>query len=525
MRKIIFAILLIISVQTNLFSQVNQDWIRKYGSSANQVYTIAGIETDKSGNVFVTASVTGATLTDYHTIKYNSSGDIQWAKIYTGLIEDRVIDMILDNSGNVCVTGLSENTTGTYDIITIKYNTNGDSLWVKRYNGPTATSMDQPVAMTVDNINNVYVCGYSFGTTTMSYVTIKYSPQGDSVWTQRFVIGGTNIPQDIFVDESGNVIVYGRGTTVLKYNANGNLLWSKSYSTDAAESKRVLIGDNSGNIYFGGTNRTVTFDDFSMTKINSNGDTLWMRSRNGLGNTLENHDEVNSVAIDNTGNVYSTGKSYYQLSSYFSTIKYNSSGVFQWEKIYLHPQNGEGGKDIVTDNSGNIYVTGGSNDFTTIKYNSNGDSLWSMIYNGPSNLVDFSEAMTIDNTGNVYVTGRSRQAGTPQYYEIATLKYSQTLTGTSGVNSNNEYSFKLYQNYPNPFNPVTNLNFEIPEQSFVSLKIYDLSGKKVDELLNEVKPSGNYSVQFNASVLSSGIYFYTLKVNGYSETKRMILLK
>lgn len=83
----------------------------------------------------------------------------------------------------------------------------------------------------------------------------------------------------------------------------------------------------------------------------------------------------------------------------------------------------------------------------------------------------------------------------------------------------------LKQNYPNPFNPSTVISFSIPENSFVSIKIYDVLGNELSELVNEIKEQGNYSVSFDASNLSSGIYFYTLKANGNSLTKKMLLAK
>ena len=96
------------------------------------------------------------------------------------------------------------------------------------------------------------------------------------------------------------------------------------------------------------------------------------------------------------------------------------------------------------------------------------------------------------------------------------------------TNNNSGYypsSFKLAQNYPNPFNPVTRINYEIPKQGFVSLKIYDILGREVKNLVNEMKSIGSYSVDFSADGLTSGIYLYRMECNGYSETKRMVLLK
>ena len=85
--------------------------------------------------------------------------------------------------------------------------------------------------------------------------------------------------------------------------------------------------------------------------------------------------------------------------------------------------------------------------------------------------------------------------------------------------------FSLSQNYPNPFNPSTIISFDISIQTNVLLKIYDLLGNEVATLVNEVKPVGSYNVEFNASDLASGIYYYTLNAGDFHQTKKLILLK
>jgi len=106
----------------------------------------------------------------------------------------------------------------------------------------------------------------------------------------------------------------------------------------------------------------------------------------------------------------------------------------------------------------------------------------------------------------------------------------KTTFATDIKNSSSEIkSFELKQNYPNPFNPSTNLEFGISKSGFVSLKIYDLTGKEVAVLVNEIKSAGNYSVNWSASEYASGIYYYklsvTTKTSDYSDTKKMILLR
>ena len=99
--------------------------------------------------------------------------------------------------------------------------------------------------------------------------------------------------------------------------------------------------------------------------------------------------------------------------------------------------------------------------------------------------------------------------------------------GTPIIENTNEVpvKFSIEQNYPNPFNPVTNIKFALPKSSIVKLSVYDVSGKEVAALLNEFKKSGTYIFQFDASSLSSGVYFYKISADNFTDTKRMILIK
>jgi phosphatidylinositol-3-phosphatase len=99
------------------------------------------------------------------------------------------------------------------------------------------------------------------------------------------------------------------------------------------------------------------------------------------------------------------------------------------------------------------------------------------------------------------------------------------VSATGIVNNSLPLEFKLEQNFPNPFNPVTVIRYSLIENHFITLKVYDVLGNEVATLVNEKENAGSYEVEFNAANLSSGIYFYKLSTDGFTETKRMILLK
>ncbi len=166
---------------------------------------------------------------------------------------------------------------------------------------------------------------------------------------------------------------------------------------------------------------------FPFEKLAGGGGTeLWVARYNGPGNGF---DAANALALDAAGNIYVSGHSTGIGSVWdMTTIKYNSSGVQQWEGRYNGPANGgDDGSAVAVDAAGNVYMTGGSTgsgtaaDYTTIKYNSAGAQQWVARYNGPGNGDDFANALAVDGTGNVYVTGYSTGIGSS--WDYATIKY------------------------------------------------------------------------------------------------------
>jgi hypothetical protein len=99
------------------------------------------------------------------------------------------------------------------------------------------------------------------------------------------------------------------------------------------------------------------------------------------------------------------------------------------------------------------------------------------------------------------------------------------VTGISGNNNGIPKDFKLSQNYPNPFNPSTQISFSLPKASVVKLVVYDMTGREITSLVNEFRQAGNHNVTFDASSLSSGVYFYKIIAGDFTETKKMVLMK
>ncbi len=463
-------------------ASVDTAWVKRYNGKANSSDGGSAIVVDHSGHVYIAGYCIDSVeiQDDYLTIKYDSNGDTAWVRTYNGTANlwDRANAIAIDDSGRVYVTGYSQSTGTLSDYVTIKYYPNGDTAWVRRYN---PSSYDNAGAIVVDNSGNVCVTGYSTGSGTgMDYATIKYHPNGDTAWVRRYngPGNGEDWARALAVDGSGNVYVTGRSTgsgtgfdyATIKYKPNGDTAWVRRYNGPAGfmgDVATAIAVDDSGFAYVTGYSVGMTTNnDYATIKYHPNGDTAWVRRYNGTYNQVDN---ANAIAVDGSGNVYVTGLSNESgVASYYVTIKYASNGDTLWLRRYIGPGNNhDEARALALDGSGNVYVTGysygsgTSKDYATIKYDSNGDSSWVARYDGPVNSIDSACAVAVDDSGNVYVTGSSIGNGTSE--DCATIKYFQSPSAVEDEteSSRKPSEFALSQNYPNPFNPATTIKFKV----------------------------------------------------------------
>jgi hypothetical protein len=151
------------------------------------------------------------------------------------------------------------------------------------------------------------------------------------------------------------------------------------------------------------------------------------------------------------------------------------------------------------------------------------DMTWSPLGEGATGSVD---AMSVQGTtGSMVITGAFSYVGNniPANYVARFTDNGNPLPVEIEVTLPAE--FVLEQNYPNPFNPTTTIKYSLPSAGEITLTIFDLSGSEVATLVNQSQPAGNYIIEFDASHLSSGIYYYQLNAGNFSQTKKLILLK
>lgn len=525
-------------------------WDSTYTGTGSAQDSAISLALDNTGNfLYVTGWSINGTFSDIVTIKYDAVTGIRiWTSSYDFAgFTDRPTAIAVDRvSGDVYITGFSyRSNTPNRDFVTIKYNpATGDTVWTKRYNG-IADGGDESYAIAIDNSGNIFITGNSDqGATTADIITIKYTPSGSET-VNIITLPNFQKPNALKIDNNGDVFIAGITRTngnalsnedyiTIKYNNSLSFQWSKIYNGTAnnQDNATALVTDASGNVFVTGFSYwTGQLFNYFTIKYNSNGDSLNAISYNG---PLNNNDVPTAIGKDNADNIYVTGYSVGATSpsivNDYATLQYNSSLQQQWVNRY----NGSGNSDdkatsLTVDRFNNVYVTGMSRgtlsvyDYYSIKYSSGGIQLCTLRQNASSNLNAYPTNIVVDTAQVFYITGGANVTGSGLNY--LTIRNSPYPVGLKPVSGEVPVNFELYQNYPNPFNPVTNIKFDIPSASFIKLVVFDVSGRELSVLANEYLKPGEYSYQWNASDYSSGIYFYKLSTDKYTETKKMMLVK
>jgi uncharacterized delta-60 repeat protein len=395
--------------------------------------------------------------------------NVQWVGRYTsaGNNIDRAKSMVVDGSGNSFVVGTSWNGTN-FDIVTMKFDPNGNQVWATPYNGP-GNGYDEARAIVTDASGNVYVTGYSLGTN-YDIVTIMYNAAGVQQWASRYngTANGFDEAYDIAVDGSGNVYVTGGTVTTttnanyvtLKYNNAGTQQWATAYSNTSNSSQiecaYAICLDGAGNVYVTGSSygAAASDNDIATVKYNNAGTQQWVSRYNGPGSVF---DAGNDIVVDASSNVIVCGyaRDLVGTTNYsYVTLKINSSGIQQWASIYDGPANDYDVANALTlTPAGNIAVTGRSlgmastaEDMATLLYGPGGNLIWTRRYD--AGVVNYDEAFSVasDSSNRIFVTGYSyKGSGNNDYL---TIKYEANgdtswIVRYNGTGSNSDQAYSI----------------------------------------------------------------------------------
>lgn len=521
-------------------AQVSQNWATRYNGPANKFDGVRALAIDNQNNVYVAGPCeVKKGNSDYAVVKYSSAGTKIWDRRYNGNGngEDWADAITVDQNRNVYVTGRSVGSGSDLDMVTIKYDEAGNEKWVNRFNG-SSSGADYGKDVKVDALGNVFVTGFANGPSLSAgsaLVLIKIDGNlGNLIWTATHdVLPGENLAVN---KEEGNSLVLD-GSSIYVTGVSGGAVTIKFSDLGTTFLKQWAVN------YGGGNGRRILKDQAGNVVIASWGAGFVNIKYDPAGNVLwqsfyyePNGDAaVWDMALDANDNVYVTG---YRRdgtinNSDYATVKYNSSGVFQWASFY---KTSTGGRDmarsIAVDGSGNCYVTGTSetvisikngnvnanSNIATVKYDANGVQQWVIQYDGPDKSVEEGFGVAVDNLNNVYVGGQS--AGKLTYIDFVTIKYIQSQPRIIPTTNPNVLQLK---NYPNPFSSETTFDFVLPDDAQVKLTIVNILGMEVAEVLNAKLVSGKYRIPYRSG-LKAGTYFYRMQTGTISTTGKMIVV-
>ena len=465
-----------------------------------------------------------ATGRDYLLLKYDLNGNVLWQKSfdYAGL-NDRAMAITVDGSGNSFITGEATSLTNGTDIITQKYDANGNILWSKVYNG-TANGADMGLGIVLGNGGDVFVCGYSSNIGTgKDFTVIKYNSSG----TQQFVYtkNGTSNGDDVAnaITFFGNKLYVtgaidnsGAGTDIYVTSINANsafVNWSKTQNGTAnnADAGNDIKVQGNDILVCGGITNTGTGQDYFFGKYNaSNGNTVFTKNYDAFGT----NDFATALVLDASNTYAIVGLAQNGANYDYHTVKYTNSGILSWVNKYktntaflnVWPK-------IAVDALNDFYVSGAtmnaSLDAALYQITPGGNQSWADYHDG-FGMRDAHVDLSVDNLGRIYLASLNER--TLNTFDIAFIRYSQTpvyfppdlvlnekvnvkhlyypnqgqitLKGTSNVA--NEIAFQTMDAYPFTYFSANRISYKF--FNFDTLRNADDTTQRIDiNMLNSNK--------------------------------------
>ena len=471
---------------------------RTYGSSGDDIgnYVLQALD----GWYIITGSTESFSTSsryDIFLMKTGIKGDTLWIRTYGGANNDYGNCVQQTSDGGYIIAGSTGSFgTGGLDVYLIKTDSNGNEMWAHTY-GSSYDDEGYSVQQTADGgyIIAVYTETSGLDMSLEDFILIKTDSLGKESWTKTY--GGSSydycwsvqVCHDGGYTAAGYTNSFGAGkhdAYLVRTDANGKKLWSKAYGDNRSNNSYcVQQTADKGFILAGAT--VVFFDwpdwdqDVYLIKTDSNGDKMWTVNHGGAG-------------IDNASFVRQTTDGGYIIAG--STTSFGA----------------------------------GETDIYLIKTDSGGAEQWVQTYGTINYEVAHCVQQTADGGYVIVGTTRPSPSGDADIYLIKTDSMGK-LTGIQSEFSHSSPSgYTLWTNYPNPFNSSTKIMYTLPQYSYIEVHILDLLGRQVRTLMAEGQFAGTHQVTWNGlddadKRVTSGVYLYSLAAEGYTETKKLLLLK
>jgi hypothetical protein len=355
-----------------------------------------------------------------HMINENNFDGSGWPQLFDNGIEDSASGVAIDSQGNIIVagyTGYTENSTDILDLLTVKYDSQGNELWNVTFDSGT---YDFSWGVAIDSLDNIYAFGFNLTEIDdmqdldLYLRVVKYDPQGSEQWHVEYHHENDTFPGGITVDPNDCIIINGGcgdldGTEfhcwTIKMNDEGEELWNKSYTDDLFSVGSDVAIDSDGNIIVGGMSLSFFGQGYLIIKYDDNGNQIYKhRFLNfNMGNP------PNAIAVDSNDNVILTGQIYSSDtdSSSWHSLKSDKNGNLKWERTFDSGSH-DIPNDVSVDSVGNVVTVGGSlfsteNNYEhlVIIYDKNGNEICLK----RSGIKGYINGVTINENNRVLITG------------------------------------------------------------------------------------------------------------------------
>jgi photosystem II stability/assembly factor-like uncharacterized protein len=369
--------------------------------------------------------------------------------------------------------------------------------------------------------------------------TVRRTTDGGSTWVNGnpnpgVITGQVNYIDAIDADNAWLTSTSGGSTFIYRTTSGGNS-WQQVFLSSQTVIFGIKMHDATSGFAFGDPISNVW-----QLLVTTNGGLTWQLSPNAptAASNIETclprsfqvdmpniwwGTSITTVYRSTDGGVSFSSHAANVSGIYILAVHYNSAGVGLSSSVSMSRSTNSGASytSLPAPGAGNISgIQGEGENFwfirgTGVYRSTNSGNSWEQVYNTASTLqhIDFPDNLTGCQTGWAVGNGGNIH------------KMSGSITSAGNNNNSIPTQYELKQNYPNPFNPTTNFGFRIAHSGFVTLNIIDISGKEVAVLVNEKLNEGVYNLEFDASYLASGVYFYTLRVSGFTQTRKMLMIK
>ncbi|MCF7809999.1 T9SS type A sorting domain-containing protein [bacterium] len=480
---LILSIFLFTSAAT-IHAQPDSLWSRTYGEH----------DIDECDSMILTAEggfiLGGVTRTsvpdnfDMWLVKTDVEGNPQWSRSYGGSESEVCHSVIQTNNEGYILTGFTSSYgVGERDIWMVKINADGDSLWSRTFGG-SELDVCKSIIQTVDGGYALAGLTQSFGAGGYDMWLVKTNADGDSLWSRTFGGSELDVCKSIIQTVDGGYALAGytesfgaggRDMWLVKTDADGDSLWSRTFGGRDSESCHSILQTGDEGFTLAGCTESFGSGEYDMwlVKTDNAGDSLWSSTYGG--------DEREDC---------------------FSVIQTTDDGYTL---------------------AGMMYSADTEEDMLLVRTDVNGDSLWSRSFGGE--LLDDCQSIIQMEDGSYALAGRtlSYGAGFTDFWLVQTGP-DPVFVSSESFNPHPS-SFILQPAFPNPFNSFTNIRFDLPLSSDVSVSILDLNGRSVATLLDNHLNAGNHSLIWNAKDHPAGVYLCRVDAGGVSLTRKLLLVK